>query len=68
MRYQCRECSYRGERAGQAGSCPACGSFNMAREGSGDEDQAAPKRTWQLRLLIGLWGLLAVLILHKLLS
>jgi hypothetical protein len=40
----------------------------MAREGSGDEDQAAPKRTWQLRLLIGLWGLLAVLILHKLLS
>lgn len=67
MRYQCRDCSYRGDKVSQAGSCPACGSFNIVREQQPGSD-AKSGRTWQLRLLVALWTVLIGMIVHKLLS
>ena len=32
MIYTCKDCSYRGKKSGQDGSCLACGSFNIGRE------------------------------------
>ncbi|MEQ8801970.1 hypothetical protein [Haliea sp.] len=68
MRYHCRECSYRGNKLSPAGSCPACGSFDI-HVGIGELQQAEPKsRKLQLAVLIALWAVFAGLLLSRLLS
>ena len=65
MTYICKDCSYRGKKSGQDGSCPACGSFNLG--GVSPQKAEAPK-TGKLRLglLVGLWVYLIGLIIWKL--
>lgn len=64
MAYTCKDCSYRGISSGQAGACPACGSFNLVRKGTKDE---APKSSrLRVSLLIALWVYLIGLIIWKL--
>ena len=64
MMYSCKDCSYRGKKSGQDGSCLACGSFNLARTPIQEE----PVKSGKLRvtLLIGLWVYLIGLIIWKL--
>jgi len=64
MTYTCKDCSYRGVKSGQDGSCPACGSFNLSRASS----EAPQPRRARLRvlLLVTLWVYLIGLILWKL--
>jgi hypothetical protein len=64
MIYTCKDCSYRGKKSGQDGSCLACGSFNLGRTPSQEE----PVKSGKLRvgLLIGLWVYLIGLIIWKL--
>lgn len=64
MNYTCKDCSYRGKKCSQDGSCLACGSFNLAKAKS----QAEPVKSGKLRvtLLIGLWVYLIGLIIWKL--
>lgn len=68
MAYLCRDCSYRGKRAGQSGSCPACGSFNLALEATAQDQEAPPPGRLRLGLLVGSWGVFLVLVVWKLLS
>jgi hypothetical protein len=65
MIYSCKDCSYRGKRSGQDGSCLACGSFNLSRTPTQEEE---PVKSGKLRvgLLIGLWAYLIGLIIWKL--
>jgi len=65
MAYSCKDCSYRGKVAGQAGECPACGSFNMVR-GTGSKEAAPAGKKWRMAVLLLLWGFLAVLLIGKL--
>jgi hypothetical protein len=64
MIYSCKDCSYRGKKSGQDGSCLACGSHNLARM----PNQEEPVKSGKLRisLLIGLWAYLIGLIIWKL--
>lgn len=64
MNYTCKDCSYRGKKTSQDGSCLACGSFNLAKA----QSQAEPKKSAKLRvtLLIVLWAYLIGLIIWKL--
>ncbi|MCB1855644.1 MAG: hypothetical protein KDI05_12240 [Halieaceae bacterium] len=65
MSYFCKDCSYRGNKSGQDGACPACGSFNISRQAA--RAQSTPKyNRLRIVLLIGLWGYLIGLILWKL--
>ena len=64
MTYLCKDCSYRGITSGQAGQCPACGSFNLARTRR-EEDEKTPGK-WRLALLGALWVYLIGLIIWKL--
>jgi len=66
MTYFCKDCSYRGTISGQAGECPACGSFNLVR-GRAQEEEKAPAK-WRLVALALLWGYLFVLIIWKLIN
>jgi hypothetical protein len=64
MTYFCKDCSYRGKVSGQAGDCPACGSFNL---GKGQQlKEKPPPGKWRLVLLALLWGYLIAMILWKL--
>jgi hypothetical protein len=65
MAYFCKDCSYRGKSSGPDGGCPACGSFNFGR-GTKKETRAPSK--WRLRLLIGLWTWLIVMIIWKVIN
>ena len=64
MTYTCKDCSYRGKKSGQGGSCLACGSFNIASSARQEE----PRKSGKLRvtLLIVLWVYLIALIIWKL--
>ncbi|MEE4146642.1 MAG: hypothetical protein V2I26_17690 [Halieaceae bacterium] len=65
MTYTCNDCSYRGKKSGQDGSCPACGSFNLG--GKSGQTQETPKPgKLRLALLVGLWVYLIGLIIWKL--
>lgn len=64
MTYLCKDCSYRGITSGQAGQCPACGSFNLA--GTTREEVEKPPGKWRLVLLAALWIYLMGLIIWKL--
>ena len=64
MKYYCTDCSYRGTTSGQAGECPGCGSYSLVRRKVADDEAPPPK--WRMRLLIGLWAYLIVLIIWKL--
>ena len=65
MDYFCKDCSYRGKKSGQDGACPACGSFNISRQGA---EQQTVRKNNKLRLviLVGLWVYLIGLIIWKL--
>jgi hypothetical protein len=64
MIYSCKDCSYRGKKSGQDGSCLACGSFNLSRPRSQEEPVKSGK--FRVSLLIGLWVYLIGLIIWKL--
>jgi hypothetical protein len=65
MNYICKDCSYRGNKSGQDGSCPACGSFKLS--GQSAQETPAPKAgKLRLILLVGLWVYLIGLIIWKL--
>ena len=64
MIYTCKDCSYRGKKSGQDGSCLACGSFNIGRASSAEEKPKPGKL--RMTLLIGLWAYLVALIIWKL--
>ena len=64
MTFLCKDCSYRGITSGQAGECPACGSFDLARA-SRKEDEKPPGK-WRLVVLGALWAYLIALIIWKL--
>ncbi len=67
MIYTCKDCSYRGKKSGQDGSCPACGSFNISLKSAAQESPGAGKPgTLRMALLIGLWAYLIALIIWKL--
>ncbi len=68
MGYQCRDCSYRGNKVTSAGSCPACGSFAVSRGTGGVQKEEPRPRTLQLALLVALWGAFAGLVLLRLVS
>lgn len=63
MIYLCKDCSYRGKKCGQAGECPACGSFNIGR---GQAAEKKPPGKARLALLVALWAFLFALIIWKL--
>ncbi|MCB1845880.1 MAG: hypothetical protein KDI04_00465 [Halieaceae bacterium] len=65
MDYFCKDCSYRGKKSGRDGACPACGSFNISRQGA---EQQTVRKNNKLRLviLVGLWVYLIGLIIWKL--
>ena len=65
MNYVCKDCSYRGSKSGQDGSCPACGSFNLSRT-TGRETEAPKPGKLRLVLMVGLWVYLIGLIIWKL--
>lgn len=66
MSYQCNDCSYSKKAPFPGGKCPACGSFNIHREGDEHQrDQPGGKR-WRLLLSLGLWALLGYLVYQKL--
>ncbi|GAB5451036.1 MAG: hypothetical protein Hals2KO_13640 [Halioglobus sp.] len=67
MAYHCKDCSYRGNKIGAGGECPACGSFDITRGGGVKQSNATPAR-WRLVLVTALWGILIVLIIRKLVS
>jgi hypothetical protein len=64
MSYFCNDCSYHGKVSGQAGECPACGSFNLTR--ARQQEEKPPPAKWRLVLLVSLWAYLFVLIIWKL--
>ena len=64
MAYFCKDCSYRGKVSGQAGECPACGSFNLDKGQTAKEKP--PPAKWRLILLAVLWGYLIAMIIWKL--
>jgi hypothetical protein len=64
MAYYCKDCSYRGKVSGQAGECPACGSFNIKK--TGIKQEKPPPAKWRLIVLAILWGYLIALIIWKL--
>ena len=65
MTIYCKDCSYRGKTSGQGGECPACGSFNLTRGQTVNEQEPHPR--WRLVLLVGLWTYLIAMIIWKLL-
>lgn len=64
MAYHCKDCSYRGVTSGQAGECPACGSYNITH--AIQREEKAPPARWRLVLLVSLWVYLIGLIIWKL--
>ena len=64
MTYYCKDCSYRGKTIGQGGECPACGSFNLLRGRTQEEEP--PRGKLGLILLAAVWTLLIGLIIWKL--
>ena len=67
MAYFCKDCSYRGKKSGQAGECPACGSFNLAKRRDIGREEAPPPR-WRVVLVLLLWGILGTLVLSKIIK
>ena len=65
MAYHCKDCSYRGEKSGQLGECPACGSYNIVKRSSTLLEQPPPTK-WRLVVLVLLWGGLIAMIIRKL--
>ena len=65
MTYLCKDCSYRGKSSGQDGACPACGSFNISRQSSGEETAPNSARL-RVTILVALWVYLIGLIIWKL--
>jgi predicted ATP-dependent serine protease len=65
MAYHCKDCSYRGQKSGQLGECPACGSYNIVKRSLEFEDQAPPAK-WRVVVLVLLWGCLIAMIIGKL--
>lgn len=65
MAYHCKDCSYRGEKSGQLGECPACGSYNIVKRSSTLKEQPPPTK-WRLVVLVLLWGGLIAMIIRKL--
>lgn len=69
MVYHCKDCSYRGKVSGQAGECPACGSFNITKRQGDPKQQGATKSSkWRIVLVSLLWGYLFLHIAWKLLN
>jgi predicted ATP-dependent serine protease len=66
MAYFCKDCSYRGKKSGQLGECPACGSFNIAKDTALPDKQPTTTGKWRLIVLALLWLLLITLIIGKL--
>jgi len=64
MAYFCNDCSYRGSSSGQAGNCPACGSFNLGKTDT--KQEKAPRSKVHLIILVVLWSYLIALIIWKL--
>ena len=64
MAYICKKCSYRGKVSGQLGECPACGSFDVTMT-LGQTEEKTKLKPWRLKLLWVLWGILAVVIVWK---
>lgn len=64
MTYYCKDCSYRGKTSGQGGECPACGSFNLLRGRTQEEEP--PRGKLGLILLAAVWTLFIGLIIWKL--
>jgi len=65
MAHHCKDCSYRGEKSGQLGECPACGSFNFVQRAAHVKEQPSAAK-WRLVLLVVLWGSLIVMLIGKL--
>ena len=67
MLYTCKDCSYRGKKSGQDGSCPARGSLNISLKSVAQEKPGGGKPgKLRMALLIGLWAYLSALIIWKL--
>ncbi|MEP1469556.1 MAG: hypothetical protein ABJK20_03540 [Halieaceae bacterium] len=66
MNYACRDCTYKGTAAGQAGECPACGSLNFGRRKKTVE--AAPPSKLRLQILVVVWTIFIGMIVWKLIQ
>ncbi len=67
MAYLCDDCSYRGMTSGQAGECPACGSYNIRRQILQSQEAPTPRK-WRLTVLALLWTCLLVMVYWKLVN
>ncbi len=65
MAYHCKDCSYRGDKSGQLGECPACGSYDIVKSSLNIKEQPSPAK-WRLVVLVLLWGCLIAMIIGKL--
>ena len=66
MAHHCKDCSYRGEKSGQLGECPACGSFNIVQRSSNVVKEQPSAANWRLVVLVLLWSCLIVMVIRKL--
>ncbi len=65
MSYQCRDCSYRGQKSGPSGECAACGSFNVQRGTDPTTTESPSGKKFQRAALVISWTVLLLMILHK---
>ena len=65
MVYHCKDCSYRGDKSGPLGECPACGSYNIVNRAMAINERPAPAK-WRLVVLVLLWGTLFAMVIWKL--
>lgn len=66
MSYQCKDCSYTKKAPFPDGCCPACGSYNVHRQGENSEHAKQQGKLWRLWTSIALWILLGYLVYQKL--
>lgn len=64
MAYQCRGCSYRGERF-PAGACPACGSADVRSIARAPLRQTEARKPFRISFASALWLLLLVLLYRQ---
>ena len=67
MSYVCRDCSYKGKKRSELGTCPACGSGNFGRPGGAIEaEEPQGSSPMKLAFMAAMWAWLIFEIHRKL--